>query len=58
VRLSHITLTVGDVETSAAFYADQTYLWREAVLRDPDETRIFIFHAGDNRLNPPWRLQS
>jgi catechol 2,3-dioxygenase-like lactoylglutathione lyase family enzyme len=37
--------------------ADQTYLWREAVLRDPDGTRIFIFNAGDNRLNPPWRVQ-
>ena len=35
---------------------DQPYLWREAILRDPDGHRIFIYHAGVNRLSPPWRL--
>jgi catechol 2,3-dioxygenase-like lactoylglutathione lyase family enzyme len=35
---------------------DQPYLWREAILRDPDGNLIFLFHAGENRLNPPWRL--
>jgi len=35
---------------------DQSYLWREATLLDPDGNRIFIFHAGEMRLNPPWRL--
>jgi catechol 2,3-dioxygenase-like lactoylglutathione lyase family enzyme len=35
---------------------DQPYLWREAILLDPDGHRIFIFNAGDNRLDPPWRL--
>jgi catechol 2,3-dioxygenase-like lactoylglutathione lyase family enzyme len=37
---------------------DQPYLWREAILRDPDGHRIFIYHAGVNRLNPPWRLET
>ncbi len=37
---------------------DQPYLWREAILLDPDGHRLFIYHAGKNRLNPPWRLQS
>jgi catechol 2,3-dioxygenase-like lactoylglutathione lyase family enzyme len=36
---------------------EQPYLWREAVLLDPDEHTIFIFHAGVNRLDPPWRLR-
>jgi catechol 2,3-dioxygenase-like lactoylglutathione lyase family enzyme len=36
---------------------DQPYLWREAILRDPDGHRLFIYHAGVNRLNPPWRLR-
>lgn len=36
---------------------DQPYLWREAILLDPDGHRIFVFHAGENRLDPPWRLQ-
>jgi catechol 2,3-dioxygenase-like lactoylglutathione lyase family enzyme len=35
---------------------DQPYLWREALLRDPDGNAICLFHAGENRLNPPWRL--
>ena len=35
---------------------DQPYLWREATLLDPDGHEIFIYHAGENRLNPPWRL--
>lgn len=37
---------------------DQPYLWREAILLDPDEHRIFIYHAGKNRLDPPWRVRS
>jgi catechol 2,3-dioxygenase-like lactoylglutathione lyase family enzyme len=35
---------------------DQRYLWREATILDPDGHRIFIYHAGENRLDPPWRL--
>lgn len=126
MRLNHVTLAVGDVESSARFYArlgltqivadyphyarllspqgdttlslhpttdqssppsasihfevddvdrtverlkgagfsfvcdpvDQPYLWREAILLDPDGHRVFIYRAGKNRLEPPWRLQS
>jgi organic hydroperoxide reductase OsmC/OhrA/predicted enzyme related to lactoylglutathione lyase len=36
---------------------DQPYLWREAVLLDLDGHRVFIYHAGKNRLDPPWRLR-
>jgi catechol 2,3-dioxygenase-like lactoylglutathione lyase family enzyme len=36
---------------------DQTWLWREARLRDPDGNRLCLFHAGENRLNPPWRVR-
>lgn len=35
---------------------DQTWLWREARLRDPDGNVIILFFAGDNRKNPPWRI--
>jgi len=35
---------------------DQSWLWREARLRDPDGNPLCLFHAGENRLNPPWRL--
>ena len=35
---------------------DQPWLWREAYLRDPDGNSICLYYAGENRLNPPWRL--
>lgn len=35
---------------------DQSWLWREAHLRDPDRNLICLYYAGENRLNPPWRL--
>jgi catechol 2,3-dioxygenase-like lactoylglutathione lyase family enzyme len=37
---------------------DQPWLWREAHLRDPAGNRICLFHAGENRRNPPWRIAS
>ncbi|WP_298316133.1 VOC family protein [uncultured Aquimarina sp.] len=36
---------------------DQSWLWREARLKDPDGNRIILYFAGDNRKNPPWRIQ-
>jgi catechol 2,3-dioxygenase-like lactoylglutathione lyase family enzyme len=36
--------------------ADMRWLWREAVLRDPDGHKIKIYHAGENRIDPPWRV--
>ena len=36
---------------------DERWLWREARLRDPAGNEICLFHAGENRLNPPWRLK-
>ena len=35
---------------------DKPWLWREAHLRDPDGHQIILFHAGENRKNPPWRI--
>lgn len=36
---------------------DQNYLWREAVLHDPDGNKIKLYWAGENRLYPPWRVE-
>lgn len=36
--------------------ADQRWLWREARLFDPAGNEICIYHAGENRINPPWRI--
>jgi catechol 2,3-dioxygenase-like lactoylglutathione lyase family enzyme len=35
---------------------DMSYLWREARLRDPDGHQVRLYDAGENRLNPPWRI--
>ena len=35
----------------------QSWLWYEAYLEDPDGNKICIYHAGENRLNPPWRIK-
>ncbi len=34
----------------------ESWLWREARLRDPSGNVICLFHAGTNRKNPPWRV--
>jgi catechol 2,3-dioxygenase-like lactoylglutathione lyase family enzyme len=36
---------------------DERWLWREARLRDPCGNVICLFHAGENRRNPPWRVR-
>ncbi|MEL7448465.1 MAG: VOC family protein [Pseudomonadota bacterium] len=35
---------------------DQPWLWREARLNDPDGNVICLFYAGENRIDPPWRV--
>jgi len=35
---------------------NQSWLWREAKLKDPDNNQLILFFAGKNRLNPPWRI--
>jgi len=36
---------------------DRPWLWRQAYLKDPNGNNICLFHAGDNRKNPPWRVK-
>ncbi len=35
---------------------DTPWLWREARYLDPCGNQICIFHAGNNRRFPPWRI--
>lgn len=35
---------------------DQDWLWREARLFDPAGNALCLFHAGDNRRFPQWRI--
>lgn len=47
------------IELGVEFYMkpkNQPWLWREARLKDMDGNLIILYHAGENRLNPPWRI--
>ena len=35
---------------------DKKWLWREARLKDSDGNQLILYYAGENRLNPPWRI--
>jgi len=35
---------------------DEPWRWREARLTDPSGNIICLYHAGANRLDPPWRV--
>ena len=34
----------------------ESWLWREARLRDPSGNTIFLYRAGEARRFPPWRM--
>lgn len=36
---------------------DEPWLWREARLLDPSGNQLCLYHAGKNRLDPPWRAR-
>ena len=36
--------------------SDRPWLWRQAYLKDPNGNKICLFRAGENRKNPPWRI--
>jgi predicted enzyme related to lactoylglutathione lyase len=59
-EVEDVDQTVGQLKLAGFAFVcdpvDQPYLWREAIMLDPDGHRIFIFNAGENRLDPPWRL--
>jgi catechol 2,3-dioxygenase-like lactoylglutathione lyase family enzyme len=35
---------------------DEPWLWREARLTDPSGNALCLFHAGEYRRHPPWRV--
>jgi hydroxymethylpyrimidine/phosphomethylpyrimidine kinase len=57
---------VGDVDAFVATLdlplihlpVDQDWLWREARLADPSGNIVCIYHGGENRRFPPWRMAS
>jgi predicted enzyme related to lactoylglutathione lyase len=52
---------VAELKTNGVAFESEpetmSYLWRVAHLRDPAGNRITLYHAGENRLYPPWRVK-
>ncbi len=57
---AELDATVARLQAAGVLFSqlptDQPWLWREALLADPDGNPLCLYHAGENRLNPPWRL--
>jgi len=53
-RVSELKLAGIQFETPVK---NQSWLWTEARLHDPDGNTIIIYKAGEHRKNPPWRIK-
>jgi catechol 2,3-dioxygenase-like lactoylglutathione lyase family enzyme len=51
--LDHFAATLPD----APVPVDQPWLWREVRVTDPDGHRLLFVFAGENHLDPPWRVR-
>ena len=55
-----LDLTVRELESAGVAFdsqpTDRRWLWREARLHDPAGNEVCLYQAGENRLNPPWRI--
>jgi catechol 2,3-dioxygenase-like lactoylglutathione lyase family enzyme len=36
---------------------DKSWLWREARLKNLDGNQLILYFAGENRINPPWKIK-
>lgn len=59
-EVNNVAETVSNLRKNGVVFdqmpTDQSWLWTEAKLKDPDGNQIIIFHGGKNRKNPPWRI--
>jgi catechol 2,3-dioxygenase-like lactoylglutathione lyase family enzyme len=59
-EVSNVVETVSDLKAQGVIFTQdpkkETWLWHESRLQDPSGNEICIYTAGENRLNPPWRV--
>jgi catechol 2,3-dioxygenase-like lactoylglutathione lyase family enzyme len=59
-EVEDVSATINDLITKGIqideLPKEQSWLWTEARLEDLDGNKIIIYHAGENRKNPPWRI--
>ncbi|MEL6811683.1 MAG: VOC family protein [Bacteroidota bacterium] len=60
-EVEDVEQTVSELEEKGLLLDERpeakSWLWTEAKLKDPDNNQIIVYQAGENRKNPPWRLQ-
>ncbi len=56
----NLDLIVGELKAKGLIFEGEpetkSWLWREAWLKDPAGNKICLYHAGQNRRFPPWRI--
>lgn len=59
-EVDDISKTVSELKAKGITFnteiKDQSWLWTDINLTDPDGHQLIIFNAGENRKNPPWRI--
>ena len=59
-EVDNLSKTVLDLKQKGITFnteiTEQSWLWTDINLTDPDGHKLIIFHAGKNRKNPPWRV--
>ncbi|WP_178987723.1 VOC family protein [Winogradskyella schleiferi] len=59
-EVENLSKTVSELQQKGITFnteiLEQSWLWSEIYLNDPDGNTIIIYHAGKNRKNPPWRI--
>ncbi len=59
-EVNAIDLRVAELQATGFVFeelpTDKPWLWREARLKDLDNNQFILYTAGENRINPPWRI--
>jgi len=59
-EVENLSETISDLQQKGIIFnseiLEQSWLWLEVHLNDPDGNPIIIYHAGKNRKSPPWRI--
>ncbi|WP_299106212.1 VOC family protein [uncultured Winogradskyella sp.] len=59
-EVENLSKTVSELQQKGVIFnseiLEESWLWHEAHLNDPDGNPIIIYHAGKNRKSPPWRI--
>jgi catechol 2,3-dioxygenase-like lactoylglutathione lyase family enzyme len=60
-EVEELDATVAKLQASGVKFesgpVNQSWLWREAHLRDPAGNLLCLYFAGHDRRHPPWRLE-